>query len=235
MANKLNTTPAGIAVYPHLHLPDTKYDDAGVYTSKLRFKLADDGVSKLMDLINDEMAVSLVEALEKWETAVKEETDAKKKRKLKAKPPVAADPPFDLDEDDGTVEVNFKMKASGVSRKDGRKWKRRPRVYDANLQVVPAGTKVGGGSTLKVGFNVNRFWTTLIGAGVSLQLEAVQILELKQFTGASAEDAGFEVADGGFSAADLTEDDVVGTAAPEEPTAGESDGAEDKNADLSDF
>ena len=233
MANKLNTTPAGIAVYPHLHEADTKYDDAGVYTSKLRFDL--DKAQDLLTFLQSEMDMSLEEAQEKWNTAVSEEKDARKKRKLKAKPPEAADTPWDIDEEEGTVEVNFKMKASGTSRRDGRHWTRRPKLYDAQLAVVPFGVKVGGGSVLKVGFNVSRFWTSMVGAGIALQLEAVQILELKEFHSVTAEEAGFEVADGGFSAADLTTEDTDTPTTAEEPTAGETEKSPDKDADISDF
>ena len=240
MAKKLNTTPAGIAVFPHLDAPDTKYDAAGVYTSKLRFDL--DKVQDLLLFLQTEMDLSLEEAQVKWNEAVADEKDARKKRKLKAKPPEAADAPWDIDEEDGTVEVNFKMKASGKSRKDGKPWTRRPKLFDAQLAVVPFGVKVGGGSILKVGYNVSRFFTALVGAGIALQLEAVQIIELQKFGGVTAEEAGFEAADGGFSAADLTAEDTDVEASPEDPQAGEPEdppdaGAKDadKDADISDF
>ncbi len=223
MAKKLDmVTPRGIAVYPHLHAPDTKFDEAGIYSAKLHFDLDDDGVSELIGKIDEEWQAG-------YDDALAAEEDPKKRKKIKKQ----ADKPYSIDEEENEVEINFKMRASGVSKKDGRKWTRSPKLIDAAGAMLPKGTKVGGGSILKVGFNFSRFYTALVGGGVSLRLEVVQVLELKVYSAFDFANSDFEVEEGGFSADDLSEDAV----ATDEPkaaaaVAGETTGGTSTDADA---
>ena len=41
MAKKLNTTPRGVAVYPHLNSPDTKFKPEGEWRVKLTIEGAE--------------------------------------------------------------------------------------------------------------------------------------------------------------------------------------------------
>jgi len=177
---KLNTSPKGRAVYPHLHAPDTKFDAGGVYQTK-----------------NNVPAAEAQAEIEKIDAAIAAQVKVAQKEnpKKEIKP---ATTPYKVEED-GSITFNYKMKAVG-KRKDGTMFKRRPRLFDAQGNPAPAGLRVGGGSLIRVSYEMYPFWTALIGAGVSLRLEAVQVIELKEFGGGNAESFGFAQEEGDFSA-----------------------------------
>lgn len=175
-------TPIGIAVYPKLNVPDTKFNDRGVYSTKLR--LTKEEAAPLMEKIDALIEEAFDEALNNASTPL-----AKKKVKK-------ADTPYHVEEDDqgnvtGCILFNFKKVASGVT-KDGREWKFVCPVYDAKLKPVDL-TKVniGGGSLIKVAYSASPFNVPAIGIGVTLRLEAVQVLEAKSFGQRDASGFGF--------------------------------------------
>jgi hypothetical protein len=175
-------TPIGIAVYPKLNVPDTKFNDKGVYSTKLR--LTEEDAAPLIEMIDAMIEAAFDEALNNASTPL-----AKKKIKK-------ADPPYHAEEDDqgnatGYILFNFKKVASGVT-KDGREWKFVCPVYDAKLKPVDL-TKVniGGGSLIKVAFMATPFDVPATGVGVTLRLEAVQVLEAKSFGQKDASEYGF--------------------------------------------
>lgn len=100
---------------------------------------------------------------------------------------------YENDEPTGEYEFNFKMKASGVSKKTGKPWTRKPAVFNAKGKPMSdeEKAKVGGGSVVKVAYEITPFYTAALGAGVSLRLEAVQVLELKSFQARDASAFGF--------------------------------------------
>lgn len=205
MANKKRehtfseVTPRGVAVYPHLDAPDTKFDAAGVYTLKLNLPA--------------EEAEPIIEKLEQ----LREEFREKVKEQANGKKVKDADLPVSENED-GTFTFSFKMKASG--EKDGRKWTRKPAIFDASGIPVKAGVKVGGGSIVRVAFEASAFYTALVGLGVTLRLNAVQIIELKSWGERSATQFGFEQEDG-FSFEDLPEEQDEETEDGTEPVGTE--------------
>jgi hypothetical protein len=76
--------------------------------------------------------------------------------------------------------------------KEGELFSRQPKMFDASGQAVTE--NIGGGSKLKVAV-VPYFWyTASLGAGITLQPKAVQILDLVTWSsGGTAEAYGFEV------------------------------------------
>src|SRR3546814_19834590 len=73
MASKQNfpkvVTPKGVGIYPRLNAPDTKYNAAGVYETKLAFDADTPGLSKLQEKVSalidakhDEVVAELTEA-----------------------------------------------------------------------------------------------------------------------------------------------------------------------------
>lgn len=58
MAKKLLVTPKGLAVYPHLSKPDTKFNKDGVYTTKL--KLEGEPAEVLAKTIDDAMKANIL-------------------------------------------------------------------------------------------------------------------------------------------------------------------------------
>lgn len=185
MAKTFKRTPAGIAEWPHLHAPDTKFDtDYGVYRIKVRFEnqaVVQDILDAARKLIAEEM-----------EAEKARRAEAKKKDPKKTfKPLKEADSPIVINEDTGEVTISFKAKAGGISKKDQKPWTRKIAVFDSAMQPLPEGTRVGGGSTVKVAYDMQAF-ATAIGVGVSMRLEAVQVLKLVEFGQASAGYFGFE-------------------------------------------
>ena len=172
--SKTEVTPKGIFVYPCLNKPDTKFDEAGLYTVKL--KLSVDEAQPLMDMIGKAMDAQVEK--------VKASGEVKGKVKR-------ADPPYVEDEESGTVTFNFKMKASG-KRKDGTTFTQKPTLKKHDLTDVDPDVRIWGGSEGKVAFEMVPFYTGGLGAGVSLRLKGVQVLKL--VTGGG--DCGFTAEEG---------------------------------------
>jgi hypothetical protein len=97
----------------------------------------------------------------------------------------------------GEVAFTFKRKASGVNKKTGKPWVAKVPLYDAAGKPVDrTKVQVWGGSEIKVAFELNPFYTDLVGAGVSLRLVGVQIIKLVSGGERTAESMGFSAEDG---------------------------------------
>lgn len=176
--NPRYVTPAGIAQYPYLSKPDTKFNPDGEY--KMKLEVSDPtGVQALVTFLDEQIVKSV-------ELAKKENPGKKIK---------TGDAPYSINEDSGKITVSFKLKAK-VTPKNGEPFEQRPAIFDAKgkpLQDV----NVGGGSKVKVAYEVVPFYTALVGASISLRMKAVQVIDLKEFSGgASAEGYGFGEEDG---------------------------------------
>lgn len=93
------------------------------------------------------------------------------------------------DEATGAIIFSFKMNATGKT-KAGEVFTRQPAIFDAAGQPAK-GLRIGGGSTIRVSYELNPFYVPANGAGVSLRLYAVQVIELVEF-GGNAGYFGFE-------------------------------------------
>jgi len=180
--NSRLTSPIGVAEWPKLQEPDTRFDEVGVYSVDLRVPKA-----KAKDFI------AKVNAIHK--EAVAEYTNGK------AMPKVAPLPVYVVEDDEGNktneVKIRFKVKSKITSRKTGQTWERKPKLFDAKGAVYQGEDIIGSGSKLRVSAEVYA-WKSSFGVGVSLQPIAVQILDLVPFTGAggSADSFGFDVEEG---------------------------------------
>ena len=97
---------------------------------------------------------------------------------------------------------------------------------DAKGKPLTGETKVGGGSVIKVSYEVVPYYTAIAGAGVSLRLKAVQIIELKAYSGGgNAESYGFGEEEG-FEADDEDNDPPFGI--DETTTGGGGTGGNDE-------
>lgn len=217
MANKLLTSPKGVAIWPRLNEPDTKFDEAGVYEVRLAFEPDTPGLDEFvekLEAVRDEKLEEQKEALIK----------AGKKglvSKLTANDVTAPEEDDETGEETGRVIVKFKMKASGVSKKTGRPWTRRPDLFNAKGVKLRKPPKVGGGSILKVSFNPVGYYIAKDKlVGVTCYMEAVQVIELVEFGQKDAGGYGFgeeegydgvpeddEIDSGSYSAADGDEED----------------------------
>lgn len=185
MAKNLKHAPVGIAEYPRITgTADTKFDADGVWRIKVRF----DNPADVADILAEcEKVVA-----QRMDEAKVERAEAKKKDPKKTfKPLKLADSSIVTNEETGAVTIGFKMKASGISKKTQKPWAMRPAVFDAAGQPLAPDKQVGGGSKVMVAYTLNPF-STAIGVGVSLRLEAVQVIELVEFGQGDAAQYGFK-------------------------------------------
>lgn len=234
MANKKYSvllTPRGTAVFPALTVPDTKYKTEGEYSVKLSLDP------------NEEATASLVAELEKRRDELFEAFKAEElekagdaKRKLKAKElekwdvaPVFTDELDKDGEETGRITINFKMKASGVT-KAGKKWSQKPTIFDAKGKKMDNPPDIYGGSTLRVSFET-------IGGPVqsaktfylSNRMLAVKLLALVARGGYSADSLGMGEEEDGYEA---DEAELKGSTAPSTSTNDDAAPATDDDGEF---
>lgn len=136
-----------------------------------------------------------------------------------------AEKPFS-EQSDGTTLVKIKRKGGG-RRADGTTYTlSSPALYDSAGKPLPEDVQIWGGSKMNVAFRPNFWYSAALGFGVSLDLEAVQVIELANggVSNVAAEAFGFTeeegfVANGGetldavFSAEDNQEEQATVTTA----------------------
>ena len=202
------TTPKGIAKYPWLSRPDTQFNTDGVYKVNLLIPAAE--------------AVGLCAVLDKAADDALASAKSQAKTPLQAKSMLRAAPygPAldDAGEDTGNIAFKFKMNAR-VTFSDGKTRDMKPAIFDAKskdpLEVCP---NVYGGSILRVNFCPAPYYAASSKtAGVSLRMNAVQIVELVTGGGGSATGFGFAEEADGFD----------GTAGQSSGGAGASEGSSD--------
>lgn len=171
MADTRLSTPVGVAVYPRLKTPDTKFDEHGVYKADLSVPLAE--------------AAGL---MKKLSSIYKDHT---------GKPPSKAENTMwvlETDEEgEETGNVIFKLKVKNRLNRKGELWDRRPKLFDAALKEIDVNP--WGGTKMAVSFDVYA-WVSGNKKGVSLQPVGVQILELVEGGGPSAAAMGFKAQEG---------------------------------------
>ena len=121
----------------------------------------------------------------------------------------------------GNVLVKFSMKHTFTSKKSGESFTMRPTLQDsAGKTVSPMKCRVGGGSTVRVAFTFNPFYTAGLGAGLSLRLVGVQIIKLVEPSGGYTFE-GVETDDNdGFVGEEMTAEEKAALRAPATPAGG---------------
>ena len=165
------TTPKGIAQYPWLSKPDTKFSEEGVYKVDLIIPKAE--AIPLLKQINEVFA----------ENVDKQTKNAKGKDIKKANPPYFEELD-DAGQPTGNVILKFKSKAAY-----------KPAIFDAK-GIPMIDSNIWGGSELKINGSIAPYYTTLIGAGVALRLRAVQVIQYVEGGSGSADRFGFEAVAG---------------------------------------
>lgn len=182
-------TPAGVAIYPWLNQPDTKFVPEGEF--KVNLRLSAEEAEQLINQLGQELDNFAAEAIKK---------DPKVKQFSKRLP-------FEEEIDDngdltGSYIFKFKQKAK-INTKSGDSFNMKVALFDAKR--TPTTVNVGGGSTLKVAFTA---WPYTMASsrsiGLTLRPSAVQILQLVELSGGDDanmfdDEDGFEV-DTGASA-----------------------------------
>lgn len=207
---KMNT-PLGTAKWPKITEPDYGTQDypkpEGEYSTKLVFNETDPKFIAFRDKMQPYM--DAVEAMANAEFA-----NLKKPQRDKLGSPSRNDifvPIYDEnDEPTGQVEIKLSMKAGGVVKRgprEGKKWSRKPQLFDALGRPIKGKIEVWGGSELIVNFSFREdgYWIPATGAyGIKLQLEAAQIITLRQGGERDASAYGFGAQEGGFDASEYT-------------------------------
>lgn len=190
-------TPIIVAKWVTLGKPDTKFKPEGEYRVTATVPKESAEAAALVKKIDAEYDNAIA--------AIKQELLGDPKRKAKAKGMKVADKPYKVETDaegneTGNLLFTFKAKASGeaVDRKTGEKriWKFKPAMFDSKGTPIPEGTTPYGGTKLRVAYQCKPFFTDMVGAGLSLSLQAVQILDLRTGGGRDAAAFGFEEEEG---------------------------------------
>lgn len=184
-----HTTSKGVAKFCYLNKPNDKYKAEGEYS--VQFTQTPEEAKPLVALIDAAMAESLKDA----------KAEFPKKKQIKQ-----ADAPYKKDTDQdgnetGLLSFKFKAVASGIRKEDKTPWTFRPMLFDAKGGKIPATVQIWGGSVVRVSFEISPFYTEKVGAGVSLRMKAVKVLELRTGKGRDANAYGFGEAEEGYEAA----------------------------------
>lgn len=235
---KMNT-PLGTAKWPKLTEPDygTKEHPKpeGEYVTKMVFSETDPAFVKFREKLEAFMVPVEAAAQSKF-------AELKKPQRDKLGSPTRNDlfvPIYDEnDEPTGEVEMKFSMKASGVVKKgprEGKKWTRKPNLFDALGRPIKGKIDIWGGSELIIAFSFteNGYFIPATGAyGIKLQLEAAQVVTLRQGGERSAGDYGFGAQEGGFDASQHVADEDEGEG--EDDDLNHTPGADDDGAGSGD-
>lgn len=195
MANayKKFTTPVGIAKYPALTVPDTKFNALGVYKTGLIVDAAEaqDLIASLDKILSDYIAEQNAEATPQMKA---------KLAKYNVKD-VCEQELDDSGEATGNVVFNFKLNAV-VQTKAGESFEQTVKIFDtSNKLVSPDGLKLWGGSQIAIAGEVIPYGMASSQTfGISLRLKAVQIVSLKSGSDSSGDSFGFAAGNEGFVA-----------------------------------
>jgi hypothetical protein len=179
-------TPKGVAIYPKLNKPDTKFKAEGEYSVKLR--LSPDAIpaetveeiQALLDAFAVETKAGLKQAAAK---ALKVLTLAEQG----LKPEVNDD-----GDETGYIILKAGMKASGKSKKDGKEWTRAPVIFDAKGTKLKPVPPIWGGSELKLAVIAAPYYAANDKTcGITFYLDAVQVIKLVNSSDKDAAGFGF--------------------------------------------
>jgi hypothetical protein len=190
MSNTI-TTPQGIAKYPYVNEPNTRFNPMGEYTCQL--------------VIPEETALKFKEQLDKiYEDEYKRECLLKNKKLKKA-------PNFPLAQDeDGDWVLRSKQPAK-VESKAGKVYEFSVKIFDAQGKLCDA--KVGSGSSVKLAIEPRAWFTPALGFGITLNLKAVQVIELVEYGGGGGASSFGFAAEEGYVGEELKEVLTTDTAA----------------------
>lgn len=183
VVNPRLVTPQGIAEYPHIEEPDTKFDEDGLYHVNL--------------ILNKEQASPLVETMSQVMNNFIATDPKIKEAKARGKQFLIQE--FFEDLGDGDMRLKFKQKATYTRKSDGKTMQIKIPVFDSK-GVPVQDTKIGGGSTIRVCFTANPYYMPATkSVGLSLRLVAVKIIELKEWGSNTAEAYGFGEEEAGYT------------------------------------
>lgn len=185
-------TPKGVLAYPHLNTPDSKFD-----ANKPKFKVT---------LLLPAKDPATQELMKKLDVAAAAAFAEKKAENPKAAKTMEMAQPYYEETDEegnetGNIKFNISMNAQYQDKKTGKIVKLKPALRDAKKnELNPDKVKIGGGTEAKIALcPVPYYNASSKKAGVSLQLQGVQVIKLVEF-GANGgnyfdEEDGYEATD----------------------------------------
>lgn len=204
------TSDRGVFKYPRLNEPDfgtEKFPKPdGAFSVKLVMSLAaaEAFISRPQKALEGKSLADLhAEAIAEGQTKFKElKVDVRKKLKeLTVNPIFKTLYDGDTEEPTGEVEFSFSMKYRVPVWKSGKKTDEKTTrncvIFDAKGNRMKKAPNIWGGTVGKVSFAPSAYWVAGTGAaGLSLNLEAVQVIELVSNGEKSADAYGFGEEDG---------------------------------------
>ena len=167
MSSKIKTT-VGETIYPWLTQADTQFNSDGVYHTKLLVN--GDKAQETIKVINDVISKEIA----KQHQLTPDDT----------KPVNRAPLPYKVLED-GKVEFNFKMKASGINSMTKQPFTQSPRIVDDQMNEFPKDKNIFGGSICKINFEPIGYNVAGTGIGCTLRLKGVQVVKLVENSNAT--------------------------------------------------
>ena len=179
-------TPKGSLLFPHIYEPET-YEGKDVgFTINIKFDQKE----------TDALIAVIDEELEK----------AKHSIKLKPGQKWSAEPCLGYKEyKDGDIVFKFKAN-SHYQTKSGEIHKVTIPVFDAHGTPIKDPLNIGNGTIAKVAYTLVPYWISKVVNGIKLRLDAVQIIDLKEYGQKDAQGFGFG-SEEGFSAPEEKEED----------------------------
>ena len=186
------TSPIGVAKYPWLNEPDIKFNPDGEYRTSLLLdpNEAADFLSELDQLADEAVAKAKEDLEDKGKGALA--------KKVTRKEPYMMEADQETGEETGKVEVRFKLKAL-IKTKKGKELRFTPALFDAQGKPLNKDNLIYGGSEIRVNFTPMSYYVPSTKmAGVTLQINAVQVIKLVTNGGGDADSFGFGVVEGGY-------------------------------------
>jgi hypothetical protein len=173
------TTAIGTAQYPWVNTPSTKFVPEGEYSCNI-----------ILTKQEGEAIIKKVEPiLEKKQKEQAEESGKKVK---------TYELPIQLEGD--TYVLKSKLKPVNGKRKDGSEYTRSLGLFDSKGNPWDKAVMIRGGSKVRLNVRPKTWFSPLLGVGVSLELLAVQVIELAdgELSSQAAESFGFTEVEGGY-------------------------------------
>lgn len=173
------TTAIGTAQYPWVNTPSTKFVPEGEYSCNI--------------ILTKEEGESILKKVEPILEKKQQEQAEESGKKVKT-----YELPIQLEGD--TYVLKAKLKPVNGKRKDGTEFTRSLGLFDSKGNPWDRAVMIRGGSKVRLNVRPKTWFSPLLGAGVSLELLAVQVIELAdgELSSQAAESFGFTEVEGGY-------------------------------------
>lgn len=198
------TTPEGTFSFPWLTTPDTKFNPEGEY--RVSLVLPADEAEPLVAEIRATMEQAMADAKANFEGQLAKATTGRDKAKLqraldnlKMAPEPFKESYDDDGNPDGSLIFRFKLKAQYKRKGSDVVTRRSPKIFDAAGREMINPPAIWGGTRGCIGGFIKPYSIATDGSvGASLNLSAVQIIDLVTEGGGNAASFGFSSKEGGY-------------------------------------